>query len=197
MALIQRITTRCIARVGTWVAAAVRFVLEVLRSFLGFKEGDDLSTKRKKTANLAIRRAAYFVADYYLAALSAAIVVVMKHHGFTFVWIFVVMWIFDFITAGAFIVYYKKTGKDLSLGEDLRRATDTVHNKSRIAGLLAMGGVLFLAIVWTGPERVIIYFQEEIRTPHRAIVVLLTLTAIQALIYTVVYGFGYDLVTWF
>src|SRR3989344_3412972 len=119
MALIQRITTRCIARVGTWFAAAVRFVLEVLGSFLGFKEGDDLSTKRKKAANLAIRRAAYFVADYYLVALSAAIVVVMKHHGFAFVWIFVVMWIFDFVTAGGFIVFYKKTGKELSLCEDL------------------------------------------------------------------------------
>ncbi len=194
MALKQRNTTRLVARVGTWIASAISFVLEVLKSFLNIKEGDGLLAKGMKTADLVVRRAVYLAADYGLAILAAGIVVGMKALGFSFLSAFLALWLFDFVAAGAFVVFYEKTGKDLSLGEDFRRATDVVSNKSWLAGFLVTLGVVFLAIVWTGPEKIITFFRKEIRTISRVIVVLLFLTAIQAVIWAVIYSSGYDLV---
>jgi hypothetical protein len=192
MALRQRNTTRWIARVGTWTTKAVSFVLEVLKSFLNFKEGDGLLTKGMKTADLATRRAAYFAADYYLFGVSAAMFAAMKTVGFSFLWIFVVLWVFDFVVASAFILFYEKTGEDLSLGVDFRRAVDTINGKSRLAGLVTMLWIICLSIVWTGPEKVITFFRKEIRTIPRIVMALVSLTAMQALIWAVLYGFGYD-----
>jgi hypothetical protein len=195
MALKQRKTTRWTVRVGGEV---VSFVLEILKSFLNIKEEDGLLTKGKKTANLIVRRVIYFAADYGLTFVSAAIVALMKALGFSFFWAFIAMWTFDFVVAGAFIVFYEKTGEDLSLGEDLRRATDTIHKTSRLAGYATMVLVIGQAIVWTGPEKIITFFRKEIGTIPRIIVILLVLTAIQAVIWTMIYGFGYDLLMrWF
>ncbi len=193
MALKQRNTTRFIARVGTWIAAAFFFVIEVLKSFLNIKEGDGLLTKGKKTADLVVRRVVYFAADYGLALLSLSIGVTMKSMEFSFLGIFLALWLFDFVVAGAFVVFYEKTGKDLSLGVDLRRVTDVVNSKSWLAGFLMTSGVIFSAIAWTGPEKIITFFRKEIGTINRVVVVLTTLTAIQAFIWTILYSLGYDL----
>src|SRR3989344_9608617 len=129
MALEQRNTTRWIARVGTLVVAVVRFVLEVLKAFLNIKEEDDgLLAKGKKAANLVARRAAYFVADYYLMLVSAGVVSIARYLEFPFLGVFFALWTFDILVAWAFIAFFEKTGEDLSLGADLRRAADTVHN---------------------------------------------------------------------
>lgn len=195
MALKQRKTTRWAARVGTWIAAVVSTVFEALKSFLNFKEDDRLLTKGKKTANLIVRRVVYFAADYGLTFVSAAIVAAMKALGFSFFWAFIAMWTFDFVVAGAFIAFYEKTGEDLSLGEDLRRATDTIRKTSRLAGYATMALIIGQAIVWTGPEKIITFFRKEIGTIPRVTFTLLILTAVQAVIWTMIYGFGYDLLT--
>ncbi|MFA6408137.1 MAG: hypothetical protein WCW36_01500 [Candidatus Paceibacterota bacterium] len=117
----------------------------------------------------------------------------MEALGFSFFAAFVILWIFDFVTACAFVVFYEKTGQDLSLGEDFRRATDTIHNRSQIAGRLTMLLIMFQAIYWNGPEQIVIFFRKEICTIYRVIGTILGLTAIQAVIWTVLYGFGYNL----
>jgi|SRR3989338_4038887 len=192
MALKQRETTRCTARVGTWIRAAVFSAAEVLESFLNFKEEDELRVKGIKTVDFAIRRGMYFAADYWLAGLSLAIGVSMKALGFSLFEMFLALWAFDFAAAGLFVAVYEVTGEDLSLGKDLRRATDTINEKSWLAGLVAMLGVVFLAIVWTGPEKVITFFRKEIGTIRRVMAVLVTLTALQAFIWAALYSFAYD-----
>lgn len=169
------------------------FVLEILKSFLNFKEEDNLLTKGIKTTDLAIRRVVYFAADYGLTVISVGIFATMKTLEFSFLGTFLALWSFDFVVAGSFIVFYEKTGKDLSLGEDFRRATDTIHKRSRLAGYGTMLSVIILAIVWTGPEKVITFFRKEIETIPRIIVVLLILTAMQSFIWTIIYGLGSDI----
>jgi hypothetical protein len=189
-------------RIRTWIKAAVFFILEVLGSFLNFRKEDGLLTRGKKTANLIVRRVSYLIADYYLMLVAAGIVSTMKYLGFAFVWAFAALWVFGIVVAGSFILFYEKTGEDLSLGSDLRRAADTVHraisSKSRIAGLIAAVLVVLvqaiLVIAWTGPEKTILFFRKEIGTVQRILVVLIVLTAIQSLIWTPIYLFGYDLV---
>lgn len=195
MALKLRKTTRFLARVGTWIAVAISFLGGVLESFLNFKEGDGLLKKGVRTVDLAARQAIYFVADYGLWLVSVGIFTAMKTFGFSFLWIFAALWAYEFVAAGAFTLFYEKTGKDLSLGEDFRRATDTIREKSRLAGYAAMVPIALRAIFWTGPEKAITFFRKEIGTIPRVIIVLLVLTAIQSLVWAYLYDLGYGLIT--
>ncbi len=190
----QRKTTRWMARVDAWIRATVYFIAEVSGSFLNLKEEDELQVKGIKTADFVVRRAMYFGADHGLTVLSLTIGVTTKALGFSLIEMFATLWVFDFIAAGFFIVIYEVTGKDLSLGEDLRRATDTINGRSRLAGYVAMLWIIILAIVWMGPEKIITFFRKEIGTIRRVVAVLIILTAIQAFIWSVFYWLGYDLV---
>lgn len=194
MALKQRETTRWIARVGTKVAGATLFVLEVLKSFLNFKKEDGLLAKGMKVFDAATRQATYVIVDYGLWFVSVGMFTTMKIFGFSFPWIFAALWAYDFAAAGAFIVFYEKTGKDLSFGGDFRRATDAIHRRSRLAGYMAMAPIVIRGIVWNGPEKIITFFRKEIATVPRIVLVLLVLTAIQAFIWAILYELGYGLV---
>lgn len=178
----------------TWFIAAVVFVAEVLSSFLDFKEGDGLREKGIKTADLAVRRIAYFAMDYGITIASISTGVTMKALGFSLLMMFGVLWVFDFIVAGFFVAIYETTGKDLSLGVDFRRAVDTMEKKSRFLEFLTTLWIAFLAIVWTGPEKVVTFFRKEIGTIERLMAVLTVLTAIQAFLWAALYNFAYDLV---
>lgn len=195
MALKQRETTRWTARVGTWIVATVLFAGEVLKSFLNFKKEDGLLAKGGKIFDATVRQATYVIVDYGLWGLSVGIFTTMKILGFPFQWIFAALWLYDFVVAGAFIVFYEKTGKDMSLGEDFRRATDTIYRKSRWVGYAAMAPIVIRGIFWNGPEKIITFFRKEIATVPRIVVVLLVLTAIQAFVWAILYDFGYGLVT--
>lgn len=195
MALKRREQTRSTARVGTWIATATSFLGGVLKSFLNFKEEDGLLKKGVRTVDLVARQTIYFVADYGLWFVSVGIFTTMKTFGCSFPWIFVALWIYDFVAAGAFTLFYEKTGEDLSLGEDFRRATDTIHSKSQLAGYAVMIPIVLRAIFWTGPEKVITFFRKEIGTVPRIIIVLLVLTAIQAFVWAHLYELGYGLIT--
>lgn len=194
MALKQRETTRWIARVGTWIAVVFSFVLKVLESFLNVKEEDGFLKKGIKTVDTAIRQTMYIVVDYGLWFVSVGIFTAMKVLEFSFPWIFATLWIYDFIAAGAFVLFYEKTGKDISLGEDFRRATDTIHKKSRWAGYAAMAPIVIRGVFWTGPEKIITFFYKEIGSISRIVLVLLLLTGIQALLWVILYDLGYGLV---
>ncbi len=185
---------RWLQRIGSLVAVAVLFILDVLKSFFNIKTDDQSFVKGVKVADRAIRLPAYIAMDYGLWFVSVAIFTTMKTLGFSFPWIFAVLWAYDFVVAGAFVLFYEKTGKDLSLGEDFRRATDTIHGRSRWAGYMAMAPIVVRGIFWTGPEKIITFFRKEIGTTSLIIAVLLVLTAFQALLWAILYDLGYGLV---
>ena len=187
---------RWLQRIGilVWTSGAAIFVREVLKSFFNFKTEEGALANGARVANTAARFGTYVAIDYGLWFVSIGIYTTAKTIGLSFFWIFVAIWVYEFIVAGAFIVFYTRTGEDLSLGVDFRRAMDTIQEKSRLAGYLAMAPIIVRAIVWTGPEKIVTFFRKEIGTVPRTIAVLLALTAIQALIWTVLYELGYGLV---
>jgi hypothetical protein len=193
MALNQRKTTRW-ERVGTWMVEAGSLALAAVKAFLNFSEEDGLVAKGEKTASFAIRRSMYFLADYGLWGLSVAIFTTMKTFGFSLAAIFVTLWAFECLAAGAFVLFYEKTGIDFSLGEDFRRAKDAVRRRSRAAGYMVTLFVIALAVIWTGPEKIIIFFRKEIGSISRVILSICGLTAVQAFVWTVLYNLGYGLV---
>lgn len=164
-------------------------------AFFNLDGQDDAAQTATKVASTAGRRAAYALADYWLAALSALLVIGMKASSFDFALIFAALWAFDLAIAGAFVLIWKATGHDLSLGEDFRRAVDVIASNSRPAGAAAMAVVLIQATFWSGPEQVVIFFRKELRSGLRTTAVLLALTAVQAFVWALAYSLGYESVS--
>lgn len=133
------------------------------------------------------------IADYWLVALCAAINIALKALEVPLLYAFIGMWLIDIMIAGVFLAVYAKTGHDISLGEDLRRATDAMHKKSKIAGYLSMLSVIAQATFWSGPEQVVIFFRKEIGCMPRMVGGMVFLSAIQAAAWMYLYRTGYDL----
>jgi hypothetical protein len=163
-----------------------------MKAFAGIKDGDSVGVGAGKVALIAAKRTVYVIADYWLAALCAALNIALKALDVRLLYAFIAMWVINIFIAGVFLVIYARTGQDISLGEDLRRATDAIHEKSRLAGYLTVFGVILQAAVWSGPEQVVIYFRKEIGGMPRMVVVMLFLTALQTSVWMYLYRAGYD-----
>lgn len=188
----ERKSIRSFERIRSKLRSVVWVAAETLEAFFDTTEKKTLNEKGLKVAELASRFAAYFAADWGINALQAAFAVAMKAGGVTLLPMFAGLWVFDFIAAGIFVVIYEVTGKDLTGGTDTRRAANALSKNSEILGLSIDLGNTILAITWTGPERVIAFRRREIGSISRVMAVLVTLTGIQAFIWTLLYSFAYD-----
>lgn len=170
------------------------FISGIVASFLNYEEGDDAQTRGKKVAKLIARRVAYLIADYWLAVLCGAMVAAMMVYHCSFLEIFIAVWIFDILCAGGFTVFYLKTGQDLSLGEDMRRAINAIHRTSRIAAYLSSALLIIWAAVWNGPEKVVAFWRKEVPSVHGMTLIIVLFSAPQALFWAAFYALSYDLV---
>lgn len=174
------------------IRGLVDIIRETLGAFFAIDQKDDVIVGTKKISGTVLRRVIYSILDYWLAGLSAALVIAMKALGHEFLAIFFAMWAFDIIVACAFVVIWYRTGNDLTLGEDYRRAADVIHSKSCFWGWLFFLGVIVKASFWDGPEHIVIFFRKEIKTETRMAIALLLLTALQAVLWAAIYSLGYD-----
>jgi len=178
---------------NSYLKKIAAIVAEGMKAFADINPGDSVAAGTGKVALVAVKRTVYTIADYWLAAMCAAINIALKAMGIRLLYAFIAMWLIDIVIAGVFLAIYAKTGHDISLGEDLRRATDAMHKKSKIAGYLSMLVTILQATVWSGPEQVVIFFRKEIGGMPRMVVVMLLLTAIQSAVWMYLYRTGYDL----
>jgi hypothetical protein len=167
-------------------------IAEGMKAFADIKDGDSVGVGTGKVALITAKRTVYVIADYWLAALCAALNIALKALDVRLLYAFITMWGVTILIAGIFLAIYARTGHDISLGEDLRRALDAIHQKSKLAGYLAMFGVIVQATVWSGPEQVVIFFQKEIGGMPRMVAVMLVLTAFQTSFWMYLYRTGYD-----
>lgn len=165
---------------------------EGMKAFANIDADDSVAVGAGKIALIAAKRTVYVIADYWLAALCAALNIALKALKIRLLYAFIAMWGINILIAGVFLVIFARTGHDISLGEDLRRASDAIHKKSRLAGYFAVFGVIVQAAVWSGPEQVVIFFRKEIGGMPRMVAVMLFLTAIQTGVWMYLYRTGYD-----
>lgn len=165
---------------------------EAAKAFADIKPDDSVNVSSGKIAIVAFKRVIYLTADYWLAGLCATVNIALKIWETQLLYAFIIMWSLNIIIVGVFIAIYVKTGHDISLGEDLRRASDTIHEKSRIAGYITTLGVVIQAVFWSGPEQIVIFFRKEIGSMLKMVAVMLFLTAIQTVIWMFLYRTGYD-----
>lgn len=172
-----------------WLFQPVR---EVVKAFFNIHEKDCAEDVGMKVSGTLLKRIGYAIADYWLAGLCAAANIALKVYGTPLGWAFAVMWAINIVIAGVFFAIYVKSDIDVSLGRDLRRAVDVVHGKSKWLGYASVFGVLFQAIYWSGPEQLVIFFQKEIGSRLRSVLVLFFLTALQTVIWMYLYRTGYE-----
>jgi hypothetical protein len=170
-------------------------IAEGMKAFANIKDGDSVGVGTGKVALITAKRTVYVITDYWLAVLWAALNIALKALDVRLLYAFIAMWATSIIIAAVFLVIYARTGHDISLGEDLRRASDAIHQKSRLAGYLAMIGVIVQAAVWSGPEQVVIFFRKEIGGMPRMVAVMLVLTAFQTGFWMYLYRTGYDTIS--
>lgn len=174
-------------------ATFAAFSARVAKAFFDIRDHDTTMSGSIKVGETALRRVIYTLADYWLMALSAAFIIYMDvGMGYGAFALFLLMWAFDLVVANCFVVIWKRTGEDVTLGESYRRAANAIHESNKIAGYLAFLGVVVKASFWDGPEHIVIFFHKEIKTEFRMLLALLCLTAIQAAIWTPIYVLGFE-----
>lgn len=190
----ERKLSRSAERIRAWLLMVVWTVAETLESLFNLREEHTLKDKGVKTAGWFARAAIYFVLDHGINLVQVALAIAMKAWGLPLLAMFAGLWIFDLVAAGVFVIVHEVTGKDLTLGMDTRRAANYLRQSSRTLSFLVGVGNAILAIAWTGPERVIAFYREEIGSVKRLVLVLVVLTGIQAFLWTLLYSYAYDLV---
>ena len=171
---------------GRWF----RLAKSVVCAFFDIRADETLITGTSKVAATAARRIAFVIMDYWVAILLAAMVALMKYRGHDYWSIFLATWAYDFLAAVTFYLVQKKSGQDITLGEALRRAADIIHSENRLAGYLTFLLVFIKAIVWEGPEQIVIFFRLD--GAARILVALVVLSLIQGLFGAWLYSTGYD-----
>ena len=181
-----------VTKVAARVAAIRQLAKEVWSAFFFLQEEESLGESTKKVTLTVVKRISYLIADYWLAALSWSMVIAINALGYAFYWQFLAMWVFDIIVAGIFVLIFKTKGLDVTLAVNFRQAVDAVMQKSRLVGRIAVAMVIAKAIYWDGPEHIIIFFEKELRTNGRITLLLVVLTAIQAIIWTTICYLGFE-----
>ncbi|QQR65169.1 hypothetical protein IPH92_01130 [Candidatus Kaiserbacteria bacterium] len=173
---------------------AFSIALNSIRAFFGIENGDDYKKVCRKIVFVGFKRFMYVILDYWLAGITAAANLFLKAYEVDIVLAFMAMLLLNMTICIVFVMTYEKTGVDLSLGVDLRRAVDKIHTESKTAGYFAILIVSIQAIFWSGPEQIVIFFQKELPGWKRW-VALLVLTAIQTVIWMFLWRTGYDVIS--
>lgn len=176
-------------------AIIVATTKDAFKAFFQISKGDDPKDVTKKISIVGVRRFFYAMADYWTILLCASLVSTMKYWGWPFWQIAIAIWAVDFAFAMFFMVLSEKSGHDITLGESFRRAADVIHSSNQMIGILTFVGLNVKAVIWDGPEQVVIFFKKEIGGMGRMSAILVVLTLVQGIFWAWVYGLGYESVT--
>lgn len=186
---------RIFEKIAAFFVAIFRTVVQAAKAFFDIKSDDDVASGSKKVAITAARRVVYVFLDYWAAFACASIVGFLNYWELSFWLIVMATWLFDFVVATAFLVASEKSGHDITLGEAFRRAVDAIRSNSKVAGWGALVYINAKAVIWDGPEQVVIFFKKEIGSMLGMVGVLVFLTFFQGLFWAVVYSLGYETVS--
>lgn len=182
-------------KIAAFIAAIVKTGANALKAFFEIGDGEGVVAGSKKVGMIAARRVIYIFADYWMAILSAGIIGAMKFGGYNFAQTFLVVWAYDFVVASMMLIASIKSGQDFTLGESFRRAVNVIHGAHKITGYAAIVFLNIKAVIWDGPEQIVMFFRKELRTVSRMIALLFFLTIIQGAFWTWMYSLGYDSVS--
>ena len=153
-----------------------------------------ITQKVNEAKSVILRYSAYAVLDFGLMGLSIALVAVMKSIEANIYVTTVSMWIFDYVTAWSLLYLCLKTGEDLTLGRQYRKGYDLIKSKSPFSGIISLTVLTTKGIIWDGPEKFVEFWHIEINSNKSRLLVLLIGSLVQAIFWTTLYWFGFELI---
>lgn len=168
------------------------FVAATVRSFFGVKEKDSALNTGIKVSSVGLKWSLYYFTDWAIFAFYGFVVAMMKYNDFSFASIFLTLWVLEIIIASAFLCFYKKTGTDITIGENIRRLWDAINKKSKFAGILTVIGLSIKFVFWDGSERASMFFMKETGTTKKKILLLVVVSGTKMSAYTWLFSLGYD-----
>jgi hypothetical protein len=188
---------KCKTMAAHWVSVTRR----TFGAFLGTNKDDTTVKKAGRVGSVVARRAVFMQMDYALTAAGAAIAVTLHtwhpYEGWAqILFVFSALWVFELLCAMPFIFAWRKTGIDVTLAADARRAMNQLSSDSKIAGKIGFSFFICKGLVWDGPEEVIIFFYNELQQKGLIMVTLIIVSAIQAALWGFVFIWGYEMILW-
>tara|TARA_B100000745_G_C20113045_1_gene380978 strand:+ start:56 stop:649 length:594 start_codon:yes stop_codon:yes gene_type:complete len=154
-------------------------------AFLHIQKGDSGSKKTVRVSGAVLKRGIFLALDYWVTAVEAVFSVWLYANlpltgTALLVTIFLSLWVFEIVVALFFIIQWRITGIDITLSEDWRRAIDVISEGSKRVGTVAYWLKILKAVIWDGPEEIVIFCHKELRSIYKISLVLLGVTTFQA-----------------
>jgi len=166
---------------------------KIAKIFFGVDSAEEM---KKEGFKFSAGWSAYWFFEYILMLVTAVLVGFLLEFGWSERNIFLFLWVGCMVVNYGIVFADEKTAVDFTAMNGSRRIVSVSWDKAKrrwwlipVFGLFMAGWLLWLAI-WQGPAAVIIFLQTR-KKIARALL-LTGVSAIQMLIWTKVYIFGYD-----
>lgn len=176
------------------IAAIIAALISVVSSFFGIKKKDKAGDITLKISGIAFRWSSYYLIDWGIFILMGLIAVVLKSYNTPGKAIFIILWIIEIAIAGSFVIIYKETKIDITMGEAFRNSVDTLWLKSKIAGVIAIIVLALKFLLWDGSERALMFLDKETPTLLKKTILIVVVAGIKMAVWTKLYLLGYDTV---
>ncbi len=164
-----------------------------ITTFFAFREGSGNKEMVKKSGVVIVSNTLFRIFDWWMVGASAVLVVFLKQQSFSDVDVFMVLWGINSFIALFVVFIGNATRVDITLMEGVRRCLDAMQEKFGVITSITTIGILFFHFIWSCPSQ--IYFL--IRKKHFLIEkfwvgIILGISALQMVVWTVVYLQGYE-----
>lgn len=183
-------------RIVAVIAAFSGAITRVLFGYFGIKKDDEKMEKIRRICAIVFKGSAYGTTDYILTGLTASLVTFLKYNNVSEMNIFFILWTIGVIISTVLIKIDQNALHDFTLSKALRDSISATYVESKTLGIFVLVLSLIKIVFWDGPERVVMFFGEEISGRRKIeLVVVILFSGIQMGAWTALYAAGYDSAT--
>ena len=153
--------------------------------------GDEQELSRKGIAT-AIFVPSLYATEWFLVAVTAAIVSLLKHYRLTDTSIWFILWGLNLMVSGAVIVFGDKIKIDITLMQSLRKLSNAITKRTKVIGILLEFCIVLRLLLWDGSAHMLIFFRERIPSNLLRACLFIFASGFQMFVWAKLYILGYD-----
>ena len=151
-----------------------------------------VDSSQGKAVLTAILAPSFFVMEWGLVGVTAALVSFLKFRGLSDVVIWLTLWALNLLFSGAVVLLNDRTSIDFTLMETSRRWTNAAAKKSKWVGYIIELIVFIRLLLWDGPCLLVIYFKERLPSGVLRAAVFVGASGFQMFIWAQLYILGFE-----
>jgi hypothetical protein len=130
--------------------------------------------------------------DWLLVGASMTLFSALKYKGLNDRLIWLILWMLNMFLSGAVVLFNDMIKVDITLMQTLRKAVNVIISRSRTIGYVTEAIIVGRLLVWDGPDQLIIFFRDRLRSKLVILLFFVISSGIQMFIWTKIYNYGYD-----